>query len=234
MSHPPSNMLGEKAILERLLVTRDLVIHPVIDLARQIGPASIDVRLSTRFQSQRTTSLIQVDLMGSKDQIERDMLRTVEDFTIDPTEPYVLHPGDFALSCTFEYVEIPSDLVAHLEGRSSWARKGLQVHATAGFIDPGFRGTITFELSNVSKMPIELYPMLRVGQLAFYHLDEPTALLYGKKKLSKYQNDLGPGPTQVHKDPEWWIIKKQREMDKMGPSDWTRPGASLGPYHEEL
>jgi dCTP deaminase len=228
MNKKPGSMLGEKAILRRLHITQDLVIHPIIDMARQIGPASIDVRLGTCFQSQRTTSLIQVDLLASSDEIERDRLKAIDEFVIDPTEPYVLHPGDFALACTFEYVKVPPDLAAQLEGRSSWARKGLQVHATAGFIDPGFEGTITFELSNVSKMPIELYPMLRIGQLAFYRLEEESTLLYGDKKLSKYQGDLRPASTLIHRDPEWEIIKKQRGFDAGAPpEDWTRPAAAF-------
>ena len=206
-------VLSEKAILERIFIKGDLVIHPIIDLARQLGPASLDVRLGTRFQSQRTTSLIEVDPLATSEQIERDLLKVVDEFTIDPTEAYILHPGDFALASTFEYVKIPGDLLARLEGRSSWARKGLQVHATAGFIDPGFEGLITFELSNVSRMPIELYPILRIGQLSFYPITEQTALLYGKKKLSKYQGDLGPAWTKIYKDPEWEIIRWQKRSE---------------------
>ncbi len=103
---PLTGVLGEKAILERLFVTGDLVIHPIIDLSRQIGPASLDVRLGTRFQSQRTTSLIEIDPLSSNEEIERDMLKVVDEFTIDPTEAYILHPGDFALACTFEYVVV--------------------------------------------------------------------------------------------------------------------------------
>jgi dCTP deaminase len=231
----PGAMLGEKAILHRMLVKGDLVIHPIIDLARQIGPASLDIRLSTRFQTQRTTSLIEVNPLGSDEQIEHEMLKVIDEYTIDPTEAFVLHPGDFALACTFEYVKIPSGLAARLEGRSSWARKGLQVHATAGFIDPGFEGYITFELSNVSKMPIALYPTLRIGQLSFYYIDEESSLLYGQKKLNKYQGDLGPGWTKIHKDPEWSIIRKQQEAEEIGPrKDWTRPGAPLWRHLEEL
>jgi len=109
-------------------------------------------------------------------------------------------------------------LVAELGGRSSWARKGLLIHATASGIAPGFEGLITFELSNISTLPIELYPMLLIGQLTFYNLDRETALGYGSKKLSKYQGDLEPAWTRLHKDPEWWIIKKQRELDQLGAS----------------
>lgn len=227
-------MLGEKSILERLLVTRDLVVHPIIDLARQIGPASIDVRLGTRFQTQRTTSLIQIDPLAPIDKIELDMLKVVDEFTLDPTEPFILHPGDFALGCTFEYIKIPADLTARLEGRSSWARRGLQVHATAGFIDPGFEGLVTFELSNVSKMPIELYPTLRIGQLSFYPV-EASAIRYGQKKLSKYQGDLGPSWSMIHKDPEWSIIRAQQKAERDGlRKDWARPASALWPYAEEL
>ncbi len=208
-----SGILCDNEILYRLLVTEDLIIHPIIDLACQIGPGSIDIRLGTSFQSQRTTSIIEIDPLSSYEEIEMKMLKTIDEFTLDPTESYILHPGDFALACTFEYIKIPGDLLARLEGRSSWARKGLQVHATAGLIDPGFEGYITFELSNVSKIPIELYPTLRIGQLSFYYLNEPSSLLYGQKKLNKYFGDLGPGWTKIHKDPEWEIIKKQQQSE---------------------
>lgn len=207
-------MLGEKAILDRLFVKQDLIVHPIIDLRRQIGPASLDVRLGTRFQSQRSTSISELNPLASEEQIELDSLKMVDEFTVDPTEPYVLHPGDFALGSTFEYVKLPSDLSARLEGRSSWARKGLQVHATAGFIDPGFEGLITFELSNVSRIPIALYPMLRIGQLSFYFIGEGSTLVYGEQELSKYKKDLGPVWSQVHRDPEWSIIRRQRDAEK--------------------
>jgi dCTP deaminase len=235
MSDPSrGGILGEKSILERLLITRDLVVHPIIDLARQIGPASLDVRLGTRFQTQRTTSLIQLDPLASIDKIELDMLKVIDEFTIDPTEPFILHPGDFALGCTFEYIKIPGDLTARLEGRSSWARRGLQVHATAGFIDPGFEGLVTFELSNVSKMPIELYPTLRIGQLAFYPVEEST-IRYGQKKLSKYQGDLGPSWSMIHKDPEWLIIKAQQKVEQEGVrKNWVQPAASLRNFVDDM
>jgi dCTP deaminase len=230
-----ASILNEKGILERLLITRDLVVHPIIDLARQLGPASLDIRLGTRFQSQRITSLIEINPLASDEQIELDMLKVIDEYAIDPTEPYILHPGDFALASTFEYIKVPADLAVRLEGRSSWARKGLQVHATAGFIDPGFEGLITFELSNVSRMPIALYPMLRIGQLSFLPINGESSLLYGQKKLSKYQGDLGPASTLIHKDPEWAVIKKQQESEEPGSRrKWTRPGAALWQYRGDL
>jgi dCTP deaminase len=220
-------ILGEKILLERLLVRRDLIIHPIIDLQRQLGPASIDVRLGTRFYSQRTSSLVQIDPLATEQQIELEILKATDFYMIDPTEPYILHANDFVLASTFEYVMVPLDLMARLEGRSSWARKGLQVHATAGFIDPGFEGYITFELSNVSNMPIALYPTLRIGQISFYSLGSETVLPYGKKHLSKYQGDLGPSWTRIHKDPEWDIIKRQQVAQDIGYQEWTKPAASF-------
>jgi len=227
-------MLGEKTILERLLIKQDLIIHPIIDLECQLGPASIDVRVGTRFYSQRTSSLLQIDPLASEPQIELDLLKAVDSFVIDPTESYVLHPNDFVLACTFEYIRIPYDITARLEGRSSWARKGLQIHATAGFIDPGYEGFITFELSNVSNMPITLFPTLRIGQLSFYYIDQESALPYGKKKLSKYQGDLSPSWTRIHKDPEWDIIKKQQEAEKQGYQSLTKPAAAFWQYEEDI
>ncbi len=118
-----SGILCDNEILYRLLVTEDLIIHPIIDLACQIGPGSIDIRLGTSFQSQRTTSIIEIDPLSSYEEIEMKMLKTIDEFTLDPTESYILHPGDFALACTFEYIKIPGDLLARLEGRSSWQEK---------------------------------------------------------------------------------------------------------------
>lgn len=203
-----SGIVGEKKLLERLFITCDLIIHPIFDLRLQLGPASIDVRLGTRFFSQRSSSLIQINPLATQERVELEILKSADLYTIDPNEPFVLHPNDFVLASTLEFVKIPLDLAARLEGRSSWARKGLQVHATAGFIDPGFEGYITFELSNVSSLPIALYPTLRIGQISFYNMGMETVLPYGSKSESKYQGDLGPAWTRIHQDPEWEIIKK--------------------------
>jgi dCTP deaminase len=225
--------MGVKALIERLVVRGDLVIHPIIDLPRQLGPASIDIRLGTRFFSQRTSSLVQIDPFASQQQVELELLKSADLYSIDPIEPYVLHPNDFVLACTFEYIKIPLDLTAHLEGRSSWARKGLQVHATAGFIDPGFKGYITFELSNVSSLPIALYPTLRIGQISFYFMGKDTVLPYGAKILSKYQDDLGPAWTRIHKDPEWDIIRKQQLSQERDFQDWVNPAASFWDHKDD-
>jgi dCTP deaminase len=133
-----------------------------------------------------------------------------QDYTVLPTEPYVLHPGEFALASTLEFIRLPADLAVRLEGRSSWGRVGLQIHSTAGFVDPGFAGTITFELSNIGKVPIPLYPGLRIGQLSFYS-SAPSAIPYRAKRLSKYAGKIAPVGSAFYQDPEYGAIRREKE-----------------------
>jgi dCTP deaminase len=111
--------------------------------------------------------------------------------------PFILHPGEFVLGATLERVALGDDIVARFEGKSSLGRLGLQVHSTAGFVDPGFDGHVTLELSNVANLPITLYPGMKIGQVSFLALTEPAEHAYGSKGLgSKYQGQVGPTPSQ--------------------------------------
>jgi dCTP deaminase len=105
-------------------------------------------------------------------------------------ERFYLHPGEFVLASTLEFIRVPSDLACRIEGRSSWGRMGLLVHATAGFVDPGYSGSLTFELYNAGKLPIELKPGMRMAQLCFLHLDGIPWRPYDKRPGSKYSNSL--------------------------------------------
>ncbi|MBI4759084.1 MAG: dCTP deaminase [Chloroflexi bacterium] len=202
-------VLNETAILYRLLVKKDLVVTPILDLSQQLGSSTLDVRLGTRFLAQKSSSLIYLDPLRQAAQIEADKLQYEVEYTLQSTQAYVLHPGEFVLASTLEYVVIPADLTARLDGRSSWGRAGLEVHATAGFVASGFEGTITFELKNVSRMPIPLYPMLRVAQLSFYEIGPNTRLPYRAKASSKYAGYLAPTGSTFYRDPEWDIIRKE-------------------------
>ncbi len=114
-------------------------------------------------------------------------------------EGFVLHPGEFILGSTMEYFEIPSDLVGKLEGKSSLGRLGLLVHATAGFVDPGFKGQLTFEISNISRIPIRLYGQMKIAQINFSKMTSPAQVVYGDKKLgSKYAGQKGPVASRMY------------------------------------
>jgi len=151
-----------------------------------VQPSSIDVRLDKYFRLFDNHRYPYID--PAEDQ--PDLTRLIE---IERDEPFILHPGEFVLGSTFEVVTMPDDLAARLEGKSSLGRLGLLTHSTAGFIDPGFTGHVTLELSNVATLPIKLWSGMRVGQLCFFKLSSPTENPYGSAKSgSRYQGQRGP------------------------------------------
>lgn len=214
-------ILNELQIIERL--SRDdktrISIKPLIDLKRQLGPSSIDVRLGTEFKVIRRQEYTHLDPLEKEPrEIELDVKKYTEEVLVRFHPKYrgfVLHPGQFTLGSTLEYICLPSDLAGRLEGRSSWSRVGLQVHVTGGFIDPGFHGTITFELCNLGTVPITLYVGLRVAQLAFYEVLE-SLKPYPEKMYSKYFGQAGTGASRFYKDYEFDILRKlhKEEQDK--------------------
>ena len=116
-------------------------------------------------------------------------------------EPFILHPGEFVLGSTLERVRLADDLVARLEGKSSLGRLGLLIHSTAGFIDPGWNGHVTLELSNVANLPITIYHAMKIGQISFMQMSEPASAPYGASQLgSKYQGQRGPTPSRYWKN----------------------------------
>jgi dCTP deaminase len=151
-----------------------------------IQPSSIDVRLDKYFRLFDNHKYPVID--PAKDQPE--LTRLVE---VDPEDGFVLHPGEFVLGSTLETVSLPDDLAARVEGKSSLGRLGLLTHATAGFVDPGFSGHVTLELSNVATLPIILWPGMKIGQLCFFRLSSPAENPYGSAKYgSHYQGQRGP------------------------------------------
>lgn len=151
-----------------------------------VQPSSVDVRLDRFFRLFDNHKYQHID--PSLDQ--PDLTRLVE---VEPTEPFVLHPGEFVLGATYEVVTLPDDIAARLEGKSSLGRLGLLTHSTAGFIDPGFSGHVTLELSNVATLPITLWPGMKIGQLCFFRLSSPAEHPYGSDKYgSRYQGQRGP------------------------------------------
>jgi dCTP deaminase len=151
-----------------------------------LQPSSVDVRVDRYFRVFRNNRYGYINV-----KLEQEEL--TEPVEIEGDEPFILHPGEFVLGSTLERVKLPDDLVARLEGKSSLGRLGLLIHSTAGFIDPGWDGHVTLELSNVANLPITIYHGMKIGQISFMQLSEPAAAPYGSGALgSKYQGQRGP------------------------------------------
>jgi dCTP deaminase len=157
-----------------------------------VQPSSIDVRLDRMFRVFNNTRYTHIDPAQRQD----ELTSLVEP---DAGEPFVLHPGEFVLGSTLEVCSLPDDLAGRLEGKSSLGRLGLLTHSTAGFIDPGFSGHITLELSNVANLPITLWPGMKIGQLCLFRLTSPAENPYGSAGAgSKYQGQRGPTPSRAY------------------------------------
>ncbi len=157
-----------------------------------VQPSSIDVRLDRFFRLFDNHKYPYID--PSEDQPE--LTRLVE---VDSDRAFILHPGEFVLASTYELVTLPDDVAARLEGKSSLGRLGLLTHSTAGFIDPGFSGHVTLELSNVATLPIKLWPGMKIGQMCFFRLSSPAEKPYGSAEYSsRYQGQRGPTASRSH------------------------------------
>ncbi len=170
-------------------------IHPLPDFEIQLGPASLDVRLDNIF---RVFNHTQVPYIDPKNKSTFEHLTEV--VKVEENKPFVLQPGQFILASTLEEVELPDDIGARIEGRSSWGRLGIIVHSTAGYIDPGFKGKITLEMSNIGMLPVLLYPGMRICQLSFEKLSSPAQKPYPQKKDAKYFGDQLPQESRIYKD----------------------------------
>lgn len=160
--------------------------------AALVQPSSIDVRLDSLFRVFNNTRYTHIDPAQQQDELTT---------LVEPPagEPFVLHPGEFVLGSTLEVCTLPDDLAGRLEGKSSLGRLGLLTHSTAGFIDPGFTGHITLELSNVANLPITLWPGMKIGQLCLIRLSSPAENPYGSAGVgSKYQGQRGPTPSKAY------------------------------------
>lgn len=189
-------ILSDKTIKEYLEEGK-IVIDPLKD-EQQIQPSSVDMRLGDEF---KVFKVIRKPYIDPKD--EEDIAEYMESSTVPEDEAFIIHPNEFALATTQEYVKVPDDLVARVEGRSSMGRLGVTMHVTAGYVDPGFEGRITLEISNIGAMPVALYPGQRVCQLVFETMTTPAELPYGHpKRNSKYMNQLKPEFSRVKLDYE--------------------------------
>ncbi|MFV0317231.1 MAG: dCTP deaminase [Microthrixaceae bacterium] len=159
-----------------------------------VQPSSIDLRLDDRFLVFRNHTRAVID-------VKEDLTDLTEMVKATDSEPFLLHPGEFVLGSTAERVRLPDDIVGRIEGKSSLGRLGLLIHTTAGFVDAGFEGYLTLELSNVATLPITLYPGMKIGQLSFLRMDRPAEVPYGAGGLgSKYAGQVGPTPSQYWKN----------------------------------
>lgn len=182
-----SVILSDRSIRDLIAAGR-IIIEP-FDPDR-VQPSSVDLTLDHRFLVFRNHTRALIDVKEKLDDL-------TEPVTIDPDGVFLLHPGEFVLGSTAERIGVPDDLVGRLEGKSSLARLGLLIHSTAGFVDAGFDGFLTLELSNVATLPITLYPGMKIGQISFLQMSTPADRPYGGTALgSKYQGQEGPTPSQ--------------------------------------
>jgi dCTP deaminase len=182
--------------IEKRLNTDDIdniVVTPILDKTKQINQIGIDCRLSNQFIIFKTQNIESYDIKKFMDypQYSRKYQKEV---IIPFGESFILHPQTMVLSSTFEFISLPNDIEASIEGRSSWARTGLMI-ATAVYVDPGFKGCITLELSNLSNIPLKLFPGMRIGQIVFGKTSSPS-----KYKDRKYQYPIGPEISKIRND----------------------------------
>ncbi len=157
-----------------------------------VQPSSVDIHLSSRFLVFNTVQHAVIDVRER----QNGLMRTVE---IKDDEPFILHPGEFVLGSTVERMKMPNNIAGRIEGKSSLGRLGLLIHSTAGFIDPGWEGNLTLELSNVSPLPIKLYANMKIGQISFATMTTEVDNPYGSGKLnSKYQGQEGPNESKFY------------------------------------
>lgn len=182
-------LLSDRDIWKAIKAGR-VVLEPLD--ASLVQPSSIDVRLDSSFRVFENHRYPYIDPAEE----QPDLTRLVE---VTEGEPFVLHPGEFVLASTLERVALGDDLAARLEGKSSLGRLGLLVHSTAGFIDPGFSGNVTLELSNVATLPIKLWPGMKIGQLCFFEMSSPADWPYGLEvNGSRYKGQRGPTPSRSY------------------------------------
>ena len=197
-------VLADRTIT-RLIAEGRIEIDPWDETLLQ--PSSVDVRIDRFFRVFHNSRYPFIDVKEPQEEL-------TEPVELDDDRPFILHPGEFVLGSTLERVRLPDDLVARLEGKSSLGRLGLLIHSTAGFIDPGWDGHVTLELSNVANLPITIYYGMPIGQLSFVQLTEPAAAPYGSDALgSKYQGQRGPTPSRY-----WRNFSPDERPSKVEPS----------------
>jgi len=181
-------LLSDKTIKD-LIKKRELIIEPFNESL--VGPSSVDLRLGTEFLVFDETKVSAID-------VRQDVSHYMKKIIVPMGESITIQPGMFLLATTLEYIKLPDYISARIEGKSSLARLGLIIHSTGGFIDAGFEGQLTLELSNVNRVPIKLYVGMPICQIAFILQDKPSEQPYWKRKTSKYKKQKGPIPSRIH------------------------------------
>lgn len=179
-------ILSDRSIKEELASGR-IVITPLDE--KDIQPASVDLRLGTDFRVFRNSRYPYIDPTIHQEGLTEAIIASEE-------EPFILHPGEFALGTTLERIQLPDDLLGRLDGKSTLGRVGLMIHSTAGYVDPGWDGHLTLELTNVSNLPVLLFPGMRIGQISFTQMTTAVDVPYGDPRLgSHYQGQVGATPS---------------------------------------
>ncbi len=178
--------------IKKSLSNGTIKIHPKVDLPTQLGSCSVDLRLGHTFRVFNHSRFPYID--PHDDRLGGEMTSEVE---VSDGEPFILQPGDFVLATTIESFELPDNILARLEGRSSLGRLGIVVHSTASVFEPGWRGKVVMELGNLGRMPVALYPGMRVCALTFEQLSSPADVPYNKKATAKYVNQKSPLPSKI-------------------------------------
>lgn len=185
-------MILSDGTIRRLLDKGAIKIDPLED--GQIQPASVDLRLGASFRLFVNHTATCIDPFETQPDLTREVL-------VPAGEPFILHPGEFVLGTTVETLTLPDNLVARVDGKSSLGRLGLLIHATAGFVDSGFTGEVTLELSNVATLPVKLWPGMKIGQVSFMQLDTASLRPYGHPDLgSKYQGQRGATASEYRRN----------------------------------
>jgi dCTP deaminase len=208
LNYDSAVMLSRAEIIERLIekTEKRIIINPILS-SKQMQPASVDVRLGTDFLVIKIGKLTHMDSLQDPMDTQYEVEKYTDKYKIlKKFDKFVLHPNEFILASTLEYIRLPLDIAARLEGRSSWARFGIAVHATAGFVDPGYGGNLTFELKNNGKVPVDIYPGARMGQLAFFKINNTDK---ENKYRGKYNESFGVVASKYFQDPEF---KRMRKM----------------------
>ena len=175
--------------IRKQIEARRVVIEPFEP--EMIQPSSVDLHVGDQFRIFANSRYPYIDVRQRMDDLT-ELVKATED------EPFILHPGEFVLGSTHEKVTLPDDIVGRIEGKSSLGRLGLLIHSTAGFVDAGWSGYLTLELSNVANLPITIYPGMRIGQLCLFRMSSPAERPYGER--GKYQEQSGPTPSRFYED----------------------------------
>jgi dCTP deaminase len=181
-------VLSDRDILRRI----DEGTLQIVNLCREnVAGASIDFRLGNKFRVYKYTELTHID---TKEGLEEELTELV---TVGSDKSFTIHPGEFVLGTTMEYIKMPDDLIGRIDGRSSLGRLGIVVHSTAGSIDPGFEGQLTLEIANISRIPVKLWPGMRICRVTLEELSSPSVNPYYKRKDAKYLGQKDPAPSKI-------------------------------------